>query len=79
MDNHEETRNEEITKKLNELIQLAFNDKTETPTQIILLALQGSRISGMDVMLAKNVQNYVADVLIPLTLRKMDDNSINLN
>ncbi len=53
-----------ISEKIEELIELTklANDRN---TQIILLALSGSRHSGDDGLLAEEVQKFVRDVLIP--------------
>lgn len=72
-------RNEEITEKLRELVQLSSEDGTETPTQIILLSLLGARAAHQDSLLAKVVQSYVKDVLMPMAIEKNSQGKINLN
>jgi hypothetical protein len=53
-----------ITEKIEQLIELAKLED-DTNTQIILLALSGARASGDDGMLAKHIQKYLIEVLIP--------------
>lgn len=54
-----------ITEKINSLIELAKLED-EPNVQIILLALSGARAANQDVMLAKKVQEYLKDVLMPM-------------
>jgi len=63
--------NDEISKKIQELIEIA-KIENDSNSLIVLLALAGSRASGDDVLLAKKVQEFVKDVLLPNVQRQKD-------
>lgn len=63
------TRNKTLTSKIDEAIQIAI-DINEPNAQIVLLALQGARLSWSDDHLALNVQDFVKLVLQPLLKNK---------
>lgn len=53
-----------FTQKLQELTKLAESEG-EPNAQVILLILEGARLGNKDGMLAKRMQQYVEEVLIP--------------
>lgn len=53
-----------IAEKIADLIEIAILED-EPNVQIILLALNGARMSGDDGILAKHIQQYLKEVLIP--------------
>lgn len=57
----------EIDKKIEEIIELAEKDKNYATLQVILYAYQGAKLSNLDALLAKNVQDYVKETLLPVT------------
>ncbi len=61
-----------ITKKLQELVELAKIEQ-EPSVQIVLLTLLGARCGNLDGMLANKVQEYTKDVLIPKTMGDMNN------
>ncbi len=58
-------KTDEIDQKLLELIALVTNDRQETMTQVILQIVLGARFAGQDIMLAKHMQEYTKNVLLP--------------
>jgi hypothetical protein len=61
-----------ISKKIDELIELS---KTEgdANVQIVLVALRGSIIINLDGFLAKTVQEYLTNTLIPMAKKRQDE------
>lgn len=57
----------EIDKKIEEILELAEKEDDYLTLQVILLAYQGAKLSNLDVLLAKHVQDYVKDTLLPVT------------
>jgi hypothetical protein len=62
-------KNELLTSKINEAIELAM-EVNEPNAQIVLLALQGARKSFTDDHLALNVQEFIKLVLHPMVANK---------
>lgn len=61
---------DEINEKIVELIRLA-EKKQDKPTQIILLTLQATRITGDDEFFAEKVNELVISDLFPREIERM--------
>lgn len=64
------TRDEEVTKKIDELIELTKDNPSEVNARIILTILQGARYGKSDDLLAIFTRQFMLDVLLP---KAMDD------
>ena len=64
--------NDSISQKIDELIELS---KTEgdSNVQIILLILRGARTINLDGFLAKMVQDYSRNTLIPMAKKRQNE------
>ncbi len=62
-------KSELLTKKLDELIELA-KAENEPNTLVVLLALRGARKANDDELLANSVQTLLRDVLLPKAQEK---------
>lgn len=67
-----------ITDKLNELAELAKLEG-EPNTQIVILAIEGARLSGQSGELAAGVKVIMQEVLIPGLQKKREQDKANKN